>query len=214
MEHIFDRLAQQDGSIVRRYGGLGLGLAITRRVIELLGGTVRAESAGLGLGATFTVRFPTLAADRHELADAPATSRPRPLDRPGRTREYAELRDLTILVVEDDSATREAIVEVLRLAGADVRSAASAAQAMRELDGFMPRVVVSDIAMPDEDGYSFMRRLRSRDPQGHSLRAIALTALSTEKDRQRAKAAGFHAHLSKPVDIDRLRDAVIALVQN
>jgi two-component system CheB/CheR fusion protein len=217
LDRIFDRLDQKDGSIVRRHGGLGLGLAIVRRIVELLGGTITAESPGLGHGATFTVRFPSSRTEQplpSSRDDAKQRERHQPLDRPGRTRDYSELRGLAILVVDDDSPTRDAIVEVLRLAGADVRAASSAAQAMRELDRFTPLVVVSDIAMPGEDGYSFLRRLRKRDPHGNRMRALALTAFSTEQDRQRAEAAGFHAHLPKPVDIDRLRDAVAALVRH
>jgi CheY-like chemotaxis protein len=139
--------------------------------------------------------------------------RPRPLDLPGRTRDYAELRGLRILIVDDDPPTLDAIVEVLTISGAVVRGESSSASATRALDQFAPQVVISDIAMPIQDGYSFIRGLRARSAeQCGDIPALALTALDSEEDRRRALTAGYQMHMSKPVDIDRLRDAVVELL--
>lgn len=139
--------------------------------------------------------------------------RPHPLDLPGRTRDYAQLRGLRILILDDDLPTLDAIVEVLRISGANVRGETSSADGTRALDQFAPQVVISDIAMPGEDGYSFVRGLRARDAaHGGKIPALALTALDSEEDRRRALAAGYQMHMSKPVDIDRLRDAVVELL--
>jgi signal transduction histidine kinase/CheY-like chemotaxis protein len=214
LPHVFDRLLQEDSSITREHGGLGLGLAIVRHIVELLGGSVHAHSGGLGHGASFTVTFPLTGfgrAERDVLHDARA---PQPLDRPGYVQDYLELRDLPVLIVDDDPATLDAIVTVLRLSGADVRAAPSAAAATRMLETFDPKVLVCDIAMPGEDGHAFIRKLRDSDTErGSDVRALALTALSGEEDRRRALAAGFHAHMAKPVDVDRLRDAVVELLR-
>ena len=131
-----------------------------------------------------------------------------PLDRPGKTSRYPELHGLRILVVDDDAATLAAVVDVLVLSGAAVRSASSADQASAVLELFAAQVIVCDISMPDEDGYSFIRRFRAR---GGDVPALALTALASEDDRRRAFEAGYQNHLSKPVDIDRLRIALVQL---
>jgi signal transduction histidine kinase/CheY-like chemotaxis protein len=216
LPHIFDRLVQVDRKLPRQHGGLGLGLAIVRHIVELLGGTVSAESQGLGQGATFTVTFPLTGSGRQVRGWNRYEDEPRvhPLDLPGRSHDYHELRDLRVLIVDDDPSTLEAIVAVLKLSGADVRAATSAAEARRLLDSFGPRVLVCDVSMPGEDGYVFIRKLRARDAErGGDVLALALTALAGEEDRRRALDAGFHSHMAKPVDVDRLRDAVVHLLR-
>ena len=153
-------------------------------------------------------------------ADAVPSRWPQParaLDRPGKTRQYDALVDLRVLFIDDDQATREAVREVLGYTGAQVEIAASAADGAMALDAFKPQVILCDIAMPDEDGYTFIRKLRTREkalgPSHAAIPALALTALASVEDQQRAATAGFQLHLAKPIDIDRLRDAVLELAR-
>jgi chemotaxis methyl-accepting protein methylase/signal transduction histidine kinase/chemotaxis response regulator CheB len=215
LPHVFARFSQSDTSITRKYGGLGLGLALVRHLVEVQGGTVSAESAGVDEGASFLVRFPFAAIKTEGEVTA---VRPRPtqvLDRPGKTRQYDALMELRVLFVDDDQATREAVREVLQYTGAQVEVAACAADGATAVATFKPHVILCDIAMPEEDGYTFMRKLRAREkalgPSHANIPALALTALATDEDKQRATAAGFQLHLAKPIDIDRLRDSVLAL---
>jgi len=163
LPHVFDRLVQQESTITRRYGGLGLGLAIVRHVVETLGGKVSAQSEGVGRGSTFKVTFPLTGFAHDDLAssDPMATQ---PLDRPGRSRDYGELHGLRVLVLDDDPGTLEAILEVFRLSGAVVKSASSVSEAFLAFEAFGPQVLVCDIAMPESDGYAFIRKLRARGP--------------------------------------------------
>jgi two-component system CheB/CheR fusion protein len=193
-------------------------------ILELHGGTVRAESRGAGQGATFTFMLPQVT---FPLSTFPPTRSPSsfPPSASATTNgetatthapemvEYSELRGVSILVVDDDSGVRDAVAEMLTDTGARVIVADSAAEAMAAVDDFQPEVLLCDIAMPGEDGYSFLRRLRARGPaRGGSIPAMALTALAGEGDRDRALAAGYQMHLTKPVDVDRLRRAVADLV--
>ena len=214
LPHVFSRFSQSDSSNTRKHGGLGLGLALVRQLVELHGGTARVHSDGLGQGASFTVTFPLArSSDRASLASPPtAAGDSQALDRPGRTRQYHELRDLRVLFIDDDRSTREAVFEVLQLAGARVELAASAAEGVAAIEHFKPRVIVCDIAMPDENGYEFVRKLRAREAgAAEAIPALALTALASSDDRLTALAAGFQLHMAKPIDIDRLRDAVVEL---
>jgi two-component system CheB/CheR fusion protein len=213
LPHVFDRLVQQESTITRRHGGLGLGLAIVRHVVETLGGSVAARSEGVGRGSTFTVTFPLTGFGRDDgmLPELPISQ---PLDRPGRARQYGELHGLRVLVLDDDPGTLEAILDVFRLSGAIVKAASSVAEALLAFEAFDPQVLVCDIAMPESDGYAFIRKLRARGPEhGGDTPALALTALSSPEDRRRALAAGYHDHMAKPVDIDRLRDVVVGLLK-
>jgi two-component system CheB/CheR fusion protein len=210
LPHVFERFSQGDTSNTRLYGGLGLGLAIVRHLVEQHGGTIRADSPGIGQGATFSVMLPILnvqhagpndgetavvADGRHQGAG----------DRP-------DVKDLRVMVVDDDVATQEALAEVLKEMGAEVKVAGSAAEALTAVAEFHPQVLLCDIAMPGEDGYAFIRKLRDLGADhGGSTPALALTALATDDDRQRSLAAGFQLHLTKPVDIHRLSDAVVEL---
>jgi len=214
LPHVFNRFAQADTSRTRAHGGLGLGLAIVHHILELHGGTVRAESAGAGRGSTFSVVVPRMTVSQSTFPPA-ALPKVSPSQAPkcAPAVEYTELRGVGVLVVDDDVGVRDAVAEMLTDTGARVRVAESAAEAMTAVDEFHPEVLLCDIAMPGEDGYSFLRRLRARGPaQGGSIPALALTALAGDGDRGRALAAGYQMHLTKPVDIDRLRQAVMDLV--
>jgi signal transduction histidine kinase len=198
---VFDRFRQADSSSTRSQGGLGIGLTIVRHIVELHGGTVRAESAGEGTGATFTVTLPvTPAATTHPDASpaspaASAHAAAATLARP------ADLRGLKVLVVDDDADAREVLREMLSRVGVDVATAASAAEAFTLLDSRRPHVILSDIAMPEEDGFSLVRRVRSLAPEaGGRIPAVALSAYARDEDRRQSLAAGFQAHLAKPVE--------------
>jgi signal transduction histidine kinase/ActR/RegA family two-component response regulator len=214
LPHVFNRFAQEDGSTIRRHGGLGLGLAIARHLVEAHGGTIHAESAGKGKGATFSI----------VLGLATRGSSPRkdgsPVDAQGPDASYSNkalndktlLLGLRVLVVDDDSATREIVSTVLTRTGAQVKVAESAAEAMDIVQDFRPEVLLCDIAMPREDGYSLLRRVRSLTAgQGGDVAAVALTAYAGEENRWRALSAGFQMHLTKPIDIDQLARAVAVL---
>jgi two-component system, chemotaxis family, CheB/CheR fusion protein len=214
LQRIFDRFIQEDSSSTRMFGGLGLGLAIVRHLVELHGGTVRAESPGKGQGATFTVILPLMPVRRGRAEPAsPADSEStRALSQPRNAGASSRLMGLRILVVDDDPGTREAATELLRLAGAEVRAAESVETALALVEDFMPEVLLSDIAMPGQDGYTLIRRVRALGPKrGGDVPAIALTALVGDADRRAALSAGFQRHLAKPIDIERLVEAVAEL---
>jgi CheY-like chemotaxis protein len=203
---VFDRFAQADASTTRQQGGLGLGLAIVRALVEQHGGTVLAESRGLGLGASFIVRLPVLQAS--EPGEGGLTSRPTLAAAPGRGR----LDGTRVLLVEDDADGRNALMLLLEVAGAKVMSVASVRNGLTAVETFRPTVIVSNIGLPDEDGYAFIARLRGReDPSGGSVPAIALTGYARPDERARLLAAGFDMHLRKPVDPDDLVAAVASL---
>ena len=200
LPHVFDRFRQGEGT--RTYSGLGLGLALVRHLVELHGGAVRAESGGQDRGSTFVVQLP-LPALRLSL-------RPRPdAEAPPTARSLVGLR---VLVVDDDADAREAMAAVLETGEAVVTTAASAAEALDLLDHEAFDVLLSDIAMPEEDGYALIRRLRARDPEhGGRIPAAALTAYARSEDRARALLAGFQMHLAKPIDPTTLMAAVADL---
>ncbi|HXG03883.1 MAG TPA: GAF domain-containing protein [Candidatus Binatia bacterium] len=202
LPYVFERFRQADAGATRTASGLGLGLAIVRHIVELHGGTVKADSPGPGRGATFTVRLPVAAAPA---AEVPAEPR-RPAAEPSAV-EPACLDGTDVLVVEDDPDSRQLLAEILRRAGARVHVAASAAEGMSEIERRRFAVLVCDIAMPGEDGYSLIRRLRRTAP-GRDLPAVALTAYARSDDRDRALAAGFDAHLAKPVEPTALVNTV------
>jgi two-component system CheB/CheR fusion protein len=208
---VFDRFTQQENSSVRRFGGLGLGLSIVRDIIQMHGGRVRAESPGKGNGATFTVALPLLRTSQDEAGkkQALALVQPEPTGM-----DLSRLRGLRILVVDDDPETLEAVSEMLRLHGASVIAARSAAEALHAAQESGLQVIISDIAMPGTDGYSLIRSIRAL-PAADQARvpAIALTAAAGANGRKRSLEAGFQEHLEKPVDIGRLARALVDVSQ-
>ena len=191
---LFERFKQADATTTRRFGGLGLGLALVRHITELHGGSVAVASPGLGHGTTFSVIFP-----RDPVEDKLPASEPLSALPPRPVRE--DLRGLRMLLVEDDSDAREMVSEILTDAGGVVKAAASASEAFDAIAGFRPQILISDIAMPGEDGYSLIRRIRALEPAlGGDIPAIALTAYTRAEDRTKALAAGFTTHVGKPVN--------------
>jgi PAS domain S-box-containing protein len=208
LSRLFDRFTQADSATTRAQGGLGLGLAIVRHLVQLHGGTVRAESAGEGQGATFTVRLP--------LAGIVPSALPLPA---GRRRSDAadrlgEAEHLRVLLVEDDADTRRLLTMTLRAAGATVEAASTVDAAVAAASRARPDVVVCDIGLPGEDGYALIGRLQARRAAGvRPIPAIALTAYASIEDRRRALAAGFDLHLAKPIDPGAFVDAVMDLAR-
>ncbi len=208
LPHVFDRFKQADSSTTRRTGGLGLGLALVRSIVELHGGTVTAASEGLGRGATFVLTLPV----RATLPEAAPELPPAALVVSSEARQPLALHGFRALVVDDEPDARDLLHTVLTQAGAEVETAASASAALALLEQFRPHVLVSDIGMPDENGYSLMRRLRERAPdQGGDIPAVALTAYTRAEDRREALAAGFTTHIGKPVRPDDLVSVVAGL---
>jgi signal transduction histidine kinase len=196
LPYVFDRFRQQDSSTTRRHGGLGLGLAIVRHLVELHGGTVRAESAGVGQGATFVVRLP-LVGRGVALSDAAGRS----VTQHGGDAAALPLRDVRALVVDDEDDSLDLACEILAQAGAEIRTARLAVEALGVLDRWQPDVIVCDIGMPGDDGYSLLRKVRARPAEkGGETPAIALTAYARSEDEQRSLDAGFQLHLAKPVE--------------
>src|SRR5262245_25670018 len=212
MPYLFDRFRQADSTSTRKYGGLGLGLAIVRHVVEMHGGTVAASSPGKGQGATFKVRFPVASRDivlRPKVRrSGPALKQP---TQPGQMNDKQNLRGVRVLVVDDDLDTLEMLKVVLQHRGAEVITASSADDALTALERSRPDALVSDLAMPEQDGYELIQRIRQRGPEhGGNIPAVALTAFARVEDRVRALTAGFQMYVPKPVDPDEL----VAVVAN
>ncbi len=202
LPYVFDHFRQEDGAITRKFGGLGLGLSIVRRIVELHGGIVRAESPGDSQGATFTVQIPRLTS-LVEHASLENSSKP-----------PADLNGVQVLVVDDDQDSCNFIVFVLQQSGAIVRAAASGREALDSITQSRPDVVVSDIEMPEMNGYQLVEKIRQLTSlQGREVPAIALTAHAGEFNQQRALEAGFQQHLSKPADSDELVRAIANLIK-
>ncbi len=210
---VFDRFQQADTSITRRVGGLGLGLALVRHIVELHGGTVTVASEGRGRGATFTVSLPRGAAIVQAMREEEEPEAPHvPAPDPSGDTTY-DLTGLRLVAVDDEIDARELMFEVLSGAGASVRTAGSAAEAMALVKELLPHAIVSDIGMADEDGYSLMRRIRALpDSEGGRAPSIAVTAYTRREDRVKALTAGYTAFMTKPVDPEELVAAVAALV--
>jgi len=194
LDLIFDRFRQANNTITRRHGGLGLGLAIVRQLTELHGGSVGVTSDGLGTGAQFSVTLPV--APFPNAGQVPAVKAPTTAVR---------IDGLRVLVVEDDDSTRKLLTVVLKEAGAHVNLARSALEGLDELERNDIDIIVSDIGLPEMDGFTFMETVRRSD---HSMPAVALTAFTREEDKERAAKSGFSAHLAKPVDINRLLSTI------
>jgi PAS domain S-box-containing protein len=209
LPYAFDRFRQAEGSMSRRQGGLGLGLAVVRHLVELHGGNVRAESGGEGQGSTFTVDLP-LAIERRD--PARAEDRKREIER-RKGERLARLDGLRVLLVEDDDDSRWLLGTMLKRQGAEVASTSSSLEALNAFEAAAPDVVISDLGMPEESGLELMRKLRMFPAvRGGLVPAIALTGYATPKDRERALAAGYQLHLAKPVEASELIAAIFSLV--
>ena len=193
LPYVFDRFRQSDASSARRQGGLGLGLALVRDLVHLHGGTVRVESGGEHTGAVFTIELPALpyGLDAGERGDNAAAKRA----------DDSTLDGIRVLVVEDETDSRELFRTVLEKSGADVVAVGSSVEALQVMATGAFDVIVSDLGMPLHDGFELIRRLRaSPDPRMARLPAIAVTGYATPMDRERSKAAGYTAHIAKPID--------------
>ncbi len=206
LPHVFERFRQADASSIRKFGGLGLGLAIVRHLTEMHGGTAHVSSAGEGKGSTFVVKLPLtpMPSFDSEEAESDGSRKSNLLEN---TPQFS-LDGLLVLVVDDEEDTRQLLVQSLTQYGATVITAASADEALTELKNKNPDVLVSDIGMPDEDGYSLIRKVRAIDAQ---IPAVALTAFTRAQDRMRALSTGFQSHVSKPVEPDELVMVIASL---
>lgn len=200
LPHVFDHFRQADNTTTRIFGGLGLGLAIAKQIVDLHGGTIEADSAGEGKGATFTVNLPLIANTPQLIPEDTASI------------ISEELENIHVLVVEDDTDNREMITFTLEMYGARVTTVSSAAAAIEQLSQCKPDVLISDIGMADMDGYMLMQQIR-KVTQTSQIPAIALTAYISEADQQQALAAGFQEHLPKPMEPTQLVTTILKVVQ-
>jgi PAS domain S-box-containing protein len=205
LPHVFDRFRQANSSTTRKKGGLGLGLAIAKHLTELHGGSLSASSGGPGSGATFTVHLPLVSAQRRSEFEA-REARGVAVDE---ATPEGDLSGIKVLTVDDDPDSLQIIERILQKSGALVRTARSMQEALTAFSEFLPDILLSDVGMPEHDGYELIQRLREM-PQGKGVPAVALTALARQQDRTRALRAGFQMHVAKPVDAEEL----VAVVQN
>ncbi|MEZ4410993.1 MAG: ATP-binding protein [Polyangiales bacterium] len=196
LPHVFERFRQAEVGTTRTMGGLGLGLSIVRQLTEMHGGTASAYSEGAGRGSSFTVRLPLSVARRREVVTPPGLQE---VARAAGIECPPQLAGMHVLVVDDEQDTREMIQTLLEGCGARITAAASSAEAMRAFGVERPDVILSDVGMPDEDGYTFLQKLREA-PEGSDVPAVALTAYARSEDRTRALLAGFNNHIPKPVE--------------
>lgn len=209
LPYVFDRFRQADSTTTRSHGGLGLGLAIVRHLVDLHNGNAYAASEGEGKGSTFTVDLPLLNSNEVSVTNAESSASQASL-----ITQNSALSSVKVLVVDDDEDTRNFLTTVLQQYAAEVKAASRANEALETLAEWQPNVLVSDIGMPGEDGYALIRKVREREEkQQQILPAIALTAYAMESDREKALDAGFQMHVTKPVDPDRLVRAIVHLLK-
>jgi CheY-like chemotaxis protein len=203
LPYIFDRVRPGDTSRARAQGGLGIGLALVRHLVELHGGSVIADSPGEGQGATFVVKLPLMSAQVRERAIAHTDTL---------AVTASSLADVRILVVDDDPTAVDLIKEVLIQAGGDVRGSGTVQEALHTFEQWRPDILVSDVEMPGQDGYTLIRKVRGLDPErGGKTPAVALTAFGRREDRVRSLRAGFNIHVTKPVDPGELTAIIASL---
>ncbi len=207
---VFDRFRQADASTTRLHGGLGLGLSIVRQLVDLHGGSVSVSSEGQGKGATFTIMLPFVGVVGNQNDSDPA--QPVQIDERNSFQGLPSLNGLKILVVDDEADTRELIREVLKECGSEVITSGSAAEALAALEQHKPDILISDLGMPDEDGYSLISKIRALPSErGGQIPAAALTAYARAEDRMRVLRSGFQFHLPKPVDSAELVTVIASL---
>jgi CheY-like chemotaxis protein len=212
LPHVFDRFRQADQKTSRQHGGMGLGLAIVRHLVELHGGTVQAASEGMGHGATFTVQLPI--SPIYQVDDSGSRVHPGARELLPANDATDRIDGLTVLVVDDEPDTRELLRQGLEYCGATVRVAASAAEALSALGNEVPDVLISDIGMPGVDGYDLIRQIRTlQTEQGRRVAAIALTAYTRVEDRLQALRAGYDMHVPKPVELTELCAVAASLMR-
>jgi PAS domain S-box-containing protein len=204
LPHVFEPFSQEDGTMTRSHEGIGLGLSIVRSLVELHGGRIRVASDGAGLGATFTVELPVV--------ETPPVRRKTPkMETPvlAPLAELPRLNGVRILVIDDQELTRDLVTAVFRRAEAEVHMASSVREGLEQFRAVTPDVVVCDLAMPDEDGFSFVRAIRALPAPANTTPVIALTAFGRPEERQYALAAGFDEYLKKPIDPENLASTVL-----
>jgi PAS domain S-box-containing protein len=209
LPHLFEPFSQEDGTMTRKHEGIGLGLSIVRSLVELHGGRVRAASKGAGRGATFTLELPVIesapavqgGAQKASTSTAPVSGG---VDLP-------KLNGVRVLIIDDQEFTRELVAAIIRRAEADVHVARSVREGLEQFRATAPHVVVCDLAMPEEDGFAFLRVIRALPAPSNATPVVALTAFGRPEDRQQALAAGFDAYLKKPIDPEELASTVLHL---
>jgi CheY-like chemotaxis protein/two-component sensor histidine kinase len=211
---VFDRFRQADSSSIKKYGGLGLGLSIVKQLVELHGGTVEADNRKDEKGAIFTVKLPVMVARQSAEQRGDNSERVHPVAGGGVVGFDCppEIKGIKILAVDDDADARQLLTAILERCGAQVKTCESAAQALVFLEEFKPDVLVSDIGMPGEDGYSLINKVRANENGQQRIPAVALTAFARVEDRLKALAAGFNMHVPKPVEPAELTMVIASLI--